>query len=146
MLFKNDNSSLILEITNYEFPADGGEQGSDDRNWLVLRGTFTDEDGTVIKDSNSCLLTYELREMTAGLKVLNAGIKNEFESSFVEPYFALSAQSDGEENFLVDVAFALPNTMEDIDTAELECTMTKGDMASLIDELDELCGKYPDRM
>ena len=144
MLFKNEEASLKLDIVNYEFPADGGDPDSDDRNWLVLRATWTQEDGNVLKDSNSCLLTYELREMTAGLKVLNAGIKSEYASAFVEPYFELAAQADGEE-FQVDVSFFLPNTMDGDDTAELTCTMTKADMTALIDELDKLCAKYPDR-
>ena len=144
MLFKNEEASLKLDIVNYEFPADGGDPDSDDRNWLVLRATWTQEDGNVLKDSNSCLLTYELREMTAGLKVLNAGIKSEYASAFVEPYFELAAQADGD-GFQVDVSFFLPNTMDGDDTAELTCTMTKADMTALIDELDKLCAKYPDR-
>lgn len=144
MLFKNEEASLKLDIVNYEFPADGGDPDSDDRNWLVLRATWTQEDGNVLKDSNSCLLTYELREMTAGLKVLNAGIKSEYASAFVEPYFELAAQADGDD-FQVDVSFFLPNTMDGDDTAELTCTMTKADMTALIDELDKLCAKYPDR-
>ena len=144
MLFKNEEASLKLDIVNYEFPADGGDPDSDDRNWLVLRATWTQEDGNVVKDSNSCLLTYELREMTAGLKVLNAGIKSEYASAFVEPYFELAAQADGEE-FQVDVSFFLPNTMDGDDTAELTCAMTKADMTALIDELDKLCAKFPDR-
>ena len=144
MFFKNEEASLKLDIVNYEFPADGGDPTSDDRNWLVLRATWTNEDGNVVKDSNSCLLTYELREMTAGLKVLNAGIKTEYASAFVEPYFELAAQADGED-FQVDVSFFLPNTMDGDDTAELTCTMTKAEMTALIDELDKLCGKYPDR-
>ena len=144
MLFKNEEASLKLDIVNYEFPADGGDPDSDDRNWLVLRATWTQEDGNVLKDSNSCLLTYELREMTAGLKVLNAGIKSEYASAFGEPYFEVAAQADGEE-CQVDVSFFLPNTMDGDDTAELTCTMTKADMTALIDELDKLCAKYPDR-
>ena len=99
MLFQNEEASLKLDIVNYEFPADGGDPTSDDRNWLVLRCTWTDEDGNVVKDSNSCLLTYELREMTAGLKVLNAGIKDYYVSTFVEPYFEVSAQAE-EDGFL----------------------------------------------
>ena len=144
MLFKNEEASLKLDIVNYEFPADGGDPDSDDRNWLVLRATWTQEDGHVVKDSNSCLLTYELREMTAGLKVLNAGIKSEYASAFVEPYFELAAQADGDD-FQVDVSFFLPNTMDGDDTAEVSCTMTKADMTALIDELDKLCAKFPDR-
>ena len=144
MLFKNEEASLKLDIVNYEFPPDGGDPTSDDRNWLVLRVTWTQEDGHVVKDSNSCLLTYELREMTAGLKVLNAGIKSEYASAFVEPYFELAAQADGDD-FQVDVSFFLPNTMDGDDTAEVTCAMTKADMTALIDELDKLCAKFPDR-
>lgn len=144
MLFKNEEASLKLDIVNYEFPPDGGDPTSDDRNWLVLRATWIQEDGNVVKDSNSCLLTYELREMTAGLKVLNAGIKTEYASDFVEPYFELAAQADGDD-FQVDVSFFLPNTMDGDDTAELTCAMTKADMTALIDELDKLCAKFPDR-
>ena len=144
MLFKNEEASLKLDIVNYEFPPDVGDPTSDDRNWLVLRATWTQEDGHVVKDSNSCLLTYELREMTAGLKVLNAGIKSEYASAFVEPYFELAAQPDGDD-FQVDVSFFLPNTMDGDDTAEVTCAMTKADMTALIDELDKLCAKFPDR-
>ena len=47
--------------------------------------------------------------------------------------------------FRTEVAFAMPNTMEDIDTAEVECLMTKGEMEELIRELDRLGKKFPDR-
>ena len=144
MLFKNDDVCLQLDIVNYEFPADGGDPTSDDRNWLVLRCTWMAEDD-VRKDSNSCLLTYELREMTAGLKVLNAGIKAEYASSFVEPYFELAAQANGDDTFQVAVSFYLPNSMDGDDTAEIECTMSKEEMGELIRELDKLCEKFPDR-
>ena len=144
MLFKNEEASLRLDIVNYEFPADGGDPTSDDRNWLVLRCGWKDEDGNVVKDSNSCLLTYELREMTAGLKVLNAGIRDYYVSTFVEPYFEIGVQAvDG--GFQVDVSFDLPNTLDGNDTAEIEAQMSKEEMAALIDELDALCAKYPDR-
>ena len=145
MLFQSEDASLELDIVSYEFPPDGGEADSDDRNWLVLRATWTNEDGEIVKDSNSCLLTYELREMTAGLKVLNAGIRDYYESLFAEPYFALTAQASGNDTFLVDVSFYLPNTMDGEETAELECEMTHGEMKALIAELDKLCAKFPDR-
>ena len=51
MLFKNEEASLRLDIVNYEFPADGGDPTSDDRNWLVLRCGWKDEDGNVVLGS-----------------------------------------------------------------------------------------------
>ena len=144
MLFKNEETSLQLEIMNYEFPADGGDPSSDDRNWLVLRCTWKNEDGEIRKDSNSCLLTYELQEMTAGLKVVKAGLKPRYESDFSEPYFMLSADAEGD-SFRFFVSFTLPNTMEDEDVAELYADLTMAEMTALIDELDALCKKFPDR-
>lgn len=144
MLFKNDSESLQLDIVNYEFPADGGAPGSDDRNWLVLRATWKTEDG-IVKDTNSCLLTYELREMTAGLKVLNAGIREYYESLFAEPYFSVVGQLTERDTVALEVTFYLPNTMEGDETAEIECEMTHEEMKELIGELDKLCAKFPDR-
>lgn len=144
MLFQGENNSLKLDVFNYELPADGGDPTSDDRNWLILRATYVDEDGDITKDSNSCLLTYELQEMTAGLKVLDAGIRDRYESSFTEPYFTLAAQAEGE-GFLMEVSFYLPNTMDGDDTAEVTAHFSKADMRALLDELDKLCKKFPDR-
>ena len=144
MLFQGENNSLKLDVFNYELPADGGDPTSDDRNWLILRATYVDEDGDITKDSNSCLLTYDLQEMTAGLKVLDAGIRDRYESSFTEPYFTLTAQAEGE-GFLVEVSFFLPNTMDGDDTAEVAAHFSKADMRALLDELDKLCKKFPDR-
>ena len=145
MLFQGPDASLKLDIVNYEFPADAGAPNSDDRNWLVLRCTWT-EDGDVRKDSNSCLLTYELREMTAGLKVVRAGIKTAYESDFVEPFFSLDLRAEGEDAFRTWVRFFLPNTMDGEDTAEIECVLTRQQLSELIDELDRLCAKFPDRV
>ena len=144
MLFKNEEASLKLDIINYEFPPDGGEPASDDRNWLVLRATWINEDGLIIKDSNSCLLTYELQEMTAGLKVVKAGLKQRYESEFLEPYFMLSAEAV-EDGFRFFVSFTLPNTLEDEEVAELYAHMTAEEMTTLIEERARLVKKFPDR-
>ena len=53
MLFQNQETKIQLEIAGYEFPPDGGAPGSDDRNWLVMRCAWTDEEGVLRKDSNS---------------------------------------------------------------------------------------------
>ena len=84
------------------------------------------------------------RLQAAGLKVLNAGIKDWYVSEFAEPYFELGARAEGEE-FLVNVSFYLPSTMDGEDTAEVVARMTKAELTELVDELDKLCAKYPDR-
>ena len=146
MLFRNEESSLRLDIVNYEFPPDGGDPTSDDRNWLVLRATWRTEDGNVVKDSNSCLQTFELQSMTAGLKVVKAGIRDLYVSDFQEDYyFSLGVRALENGTFEAAVSFYLPNTMDGDDTAELTCSLTIEELGALIDELDRLCAKFPER-
>lgn len=142
MLFQNDEASLKLEVVSYEFP-DGGMPGSSDCNWLMMRGTYREGD-RVIVDSNSCIMTQELKMMSAGLKVLGAGIKDSYQSELTEPYFSLAVEAE-DGNFRVDVSFALPNTMEDLDTAEVECVMTPDELKALIADLDQAAEKFPER-
>ena len=142
MLFQNGDDSLRLEVVSYELPA--GELDTDEKNWLLLRAVWT-RDGEVTIDTNGCLLTYELRELAVGLKVLRVGIRDSYESGFMSPYFSLNARTAGEGRFTVAVSFYLPNTMDGDDTAEMECVMDKAELKALIDELDRLSAKFPDR-
>ena len=144
MLFRNDEASLRLDIARYEFP--DVDPGSEDNNWLVVRATWIDENGGLVKDSNSCLQTFELQSLTAGLKVLKAGIRDHYVSDFQEGYyFSLGVRALEGGTFEAAVSFYLPNTMDGDDTAELTCPMTAEELGALIDELDRLCEKFPER-
>ena len=144
MLFQNGGASLRIDIAGYELPYGEGDPTSDDRNWLTLRATWNNGEGVLVKDTSSCLLTYELQELTAGLKVVKAGLKQRYESQFTEPFFLLSADAM-EDGFRFFVSFTLPNTMEDEDVAELYATLSEAEMTALIAELDAACRKFPDR-
>ncbi|MBD9199304.1 MAG: hypothetical protein EGQ09_20120 [Clostridiales bacterium] len=144
MLLKNEDTSLKLEFVNYEFPEAGAGSDQFDRNWLLLRCTWVDEEGYTHKDSNACLLAQELAGMNAGLKVLLAGIKDRYDSDFIEPDFTLSAWAEGE-NFRVSATFYLPSTMDGDDTAEVDCTLTGPELKAVIEDLDKACARFPER-
>ena len=144
MLLKSENASLKLEFVNYEFPEAGAGTDEYDRNWLLLRCTWVDEEGYTHKDSNACLLAQELAGMNAGLKVLLAGIKDRYDSDFIEPDFTLSAWADGD-GFRASASFYLPNTMDGDDTAEVDCTLTGPELKAVIEDLDKACVRFPER-
>ena len=144
MLLKSEDASLKLEFVNYEFPEAGAGSDQFDRNWLLLRCTWVDEEGYTHKDSNACLLAQELAGMNAGLKVLLAGIKDRYDSDFIEPDFTLSAWAEGE-NFRVSATFYLPSTMDGDDTAEVDCTLTGSELKAVIEDLDKACARFPER-
>lgn len=144
MLLKSEDSSLKLEIVNYEFPEAGAWADEYERNWLLVRCTWVDENGYTHKDSNACLLAQELAGMTAGLKVLLAGIKERYDSDFIEPDFSLSAWAE-EDGYRVSASFYLPNTMDGDDTAELDCCLTGEVLKAVIADLDKACAHFPER-
>ena len=144
MLLKNENASLKLEFVNYEFPEAGAGSDEYDRNWLLLRCTWVDEEGYTHKDSNACLLAQELAGMNAGLKVLLAGIKDRYDSDFIAPDFVLSAWAEGD-GFHASASFYLPNTMDGDDTAEVDCTLTGPELKAVIEDLDKACAHFPER-
>ena len=144
MLLKSEDASLKLEFVNYEFPEAGAGSDQFDRNWLLLRCTWVDEEGYTHKDSNACLLAQELAGMNAGLKVLLAGIKDRYDSDFIEPDFTLSAWAEGE-NFRVSATFYLHSTMDGDDTAEVDCTLTGPELKAVIEDLDKACARFPER-
>ena len=133
MLLKSEDASLKLEFVNYEFPEAGAGSDQFDRNWLLLRCTWVDEEGYTHKDSNACLLAQEL-----------AGIKDRYDSDFIEPDFTLSAWAEGE-NFRVSATFYLPSTMDGDDTAEVDCTLTGPELKAVIEDLDKACARFPER-
>lgn len=145
MVFREGDEILEIEILRYERRLEETDPGTDDRNWLVLRGTWTRDDGTVRKGTSACLLTYELQELCAGLKVLRAGIRERYESDLMAPGLSLTGRAVDGDRFALDVSFWFPDTMDGDDTAEISCMLGKADLRALTDELDRLCAAFPDR-
>lgn len=144
MLLKSEASSLKLEIINYEFPEADARSDEYERNWLLVRCTWVDEDGYTHKDSNACLLAQELAGLNAGLKVLLAGIRERYDSDFIEPDFSLSAWAEGDD-FRIAASFYLPNTMDGDDTAEVDCRLDREALKAVIADLDRDCARLPER-
>ena len=140
MLFNTNEESLEIEVAGYEFPEGVGE----DADWLVLKGTYK-ADGTVTKDRSSCLTAGELQGLTAGLKVLAAGVRDEYASEFQEPYFELTVQKTGDDTFQAAVAFTMLNSPEDWDTAEVEMVCDTACLKSWITELEKAEKRFPPR-
>lgn len=144
LLFQNQEAKLELVVGNYEL-SDTYQADSDARNWLNIRATYQ-EDDLLIKDSNCCLLTYELKDLAVGLKVLSAGLKNRYDSDFTEPFFLLQAWKDtAGDGFFMDVSFALPNTMEEVDVAELRVALSLEQLKAFITQVEKDCQRFPER-
>ncbi|MBR4692867.1 MAG: hypothetical protein IKP17_08920 [Oscillospiraceae bacterium] len=91
-LTENDKR-LELDILGYEFP----EGGSDlyDVNWLVV-GVAYDDGSLSFRQEDSCLLAYELRELTEALDGIVEGRETGLIRTFMEPYLSIAVTRVGE--------------------------------------------------
>ncbi len=147
MIFKDGEKTLKLQVLGYEFPELNGKgaEYSFEANWLVLRGTYTNEDGETAIFTKGCVLTYELTALAAELKVLAAGLKNGFISDFEEPVLFMEVDAVEEGNFRVKVSFVMDMDDADLEPESIEMTMTAEEVKALAAEVQELADHYPEK-
>ena len=88
-----NNKRLELDILGYEFPDAEGDWF--DANWLNVGIRY--EDGSLsFRQIDSCLLAFELEELTETLDAILEGRETGTATDFTEPYLALSVTRMGE--------------------------------------------------
>ena len=139
MIFTDGEKTLKLQILGYEFPelSGKGSEYSFEANWLVLRGTYTNEDGETAIFTKGCVLTYELTAL--------AGLKNGFVSDFEEPVLFMQVDAAEECNFRMKVSFVMDMDEADIEPDSIEMMMTAEEVKTLAGEVQELADRYPEK-
>ena len=91
--FNENNKRLKLSILGYEFP--GGKGDMYDVNWLVV-GVAYDDGSLSFRQKDSCLLSYELEELTEALDGIVEGRETGTIQTFMEPYLSFAVTGVGE--------------------------------------------------
>ena len=91
-LTENDKR-LELDILGYEFP--DAEDDYFDANWLNV-GIHYDDGSLSFRQVDSCLLSFELKELTETLDAILEGRETGTATDFMEPYLTLSVTRKGE--------------------------------------------------
>lgn len=146
MKFDNGKKSLTLSVVNYEFPerTGKGEEYDYDANWLVLRAEYR-EGRSLRSFENSCVLTYELQDLAAGLKLLAGGVQECYESSFTEPYFEVAAELMGISHYMVYASFAMLVAEDQWENFSVECVLDDTALKALAEEIDAECRAFPEK-
>ena len=88
-----NNKRLELDVLCYEFPDAEGDYF--DANWLNV-GVVYDDGSLSFRQVDSCLLTFELEELTETLDAILEGRESGTITDFTEPYLALSVTRTAE--------------------------------------------------
>ena len=91
--FTENNKRLELDVLGYEFPDAEGDWF--DANWLNV-GVAYDDGSLSFRQVDSCLLTFELAELTGTLDAILEGRESGTITDFTEPYLALAVTRTAE--------------------------------------------------
>ena len=147
MKFSNGERSLTVKVLGYEFPdrTGGGEEYDYDANWLVLEGVYND--GKLERSFiNSCLLTCELQALAAGLKLLTSGVQDVYQSEFNDPYFEVTAELVGINQYLLYASFSMLVAEDRWQNFGTECFMTGEELKALIADIESELRAFPEKL
>ena len=140
ILFTEGSKRLVLDILGYEFPDGRGDMY--DVNWLEV-GVAYDDGSLSFRQKDSCLLSYELEELTEALD----GIVEERETgtiqAFMEPYLTFAVTRVGEV-YAVQVRFVY-DTSEGWKAVGVCQGMDRQELAEINAELKRMSARFPRR-
>ena len=138
--FTENNKRLELEILGYEFPDAGGDYF--DANWLNV-GVYYDDGSLSFRQVDSCLLAFELEELTETLDAILEGRETGTATDFTEPYLALAVTRTGE-HCAVQIRFVYDtgSPWKEVSVCQ---GMDRRALADLNTELKEMYARFPRR-
>ena len=146
MLFCEDNKSISLAISGYEFPDSPPSSAGDftnDANWLLVEVRYS-ENGRTASQVDSCLLTSELSDLYHSLSALKDRRAGAYMSEFMEPYLKISViKADG--CCYAAIRFVYDTSGETWQNWEVCTNVSDHEYQTLLDELRDAVKCYPAR-
>ena len=138
-LTENDKR-LELDVLGYEFPDAEGDYF--DANWLNV-GIAYDDGNLSFHQIDSCLLAFELEELTETLDAILEGRETGTATDFMEPYLTLSVTRKGE-GFDVQIRFVY-DTGSPWKEVCVCLEMDSRELRKMNDSLKEMYARFPRR-
>ncbi len=140
IILTENNKRLELDILGYEFPDAEGDYF--DANWLNV-GIRYDDGNLYFRQIDSCLLAFELAELTETLDAILEGRETGTATDFMEPYLTLSVTRTGE-RFDVQARFVYDTDgpWRDVSVSQ---GMDRRELAAMNAELKQLYARFPRR-
>lgn len=140
VIFTENIKRLELEILGYEFPDGRGDMY--DVNWLDV-GFVYDDGSLSFRQKDSCLLAYELEELTEALDGIVEGRETGTIQTFMEPYLSFAVTRVGEV-YAVQVRFVY-DTDGPWKTVGVCQGMDRRELAEMNAELKAMFARFPRR-
>ncbi len=140
IILTENNKRLELDILGYEFPDAEGDYF--DANWLNV-GIRYDDGNLYFRQIDSCLLAFELAELTETLDAILEGRETGTATDFMEPYLTLSVTRMGE-GFDVQIRFVYDTGSPWKEVCVCQA-MDRRELREMNDGLKEMYARFPRR-
>ena len=107
MKLQDGNKTIELSVLGYQFPDEPPSKPNvpnHDANWLTIQVTYR-EDGREESYQDSCLLTWELSQLTNAMAAAIDGRITSYISDILEPYLKF-ALAKAEDRFTVQMQYS----------------------------------------
>ena len=138
--FTESGKRLELDILGYEFPDGKGDMY--DVNWLEV-GVAYDDGSLSFRQKDSCLLAYELEELTEALDGIVEGRETGMIQTFMEPYLSFAVTRVGEV-YAVQIRFVY-DTSDGWKTIGVCQGMDLRELAEMNEKMKEMYQRFPRR-
>ncbi len=140
VLFTENTKRLELDILGYEFPDGRGDIY--DVNWLNV-GVAYDDGRLSFRQTDPCLLAFELEELTESLDAILEGRESGTSTDFTEPYLSFAVTRAGE-LYAVQLRFVY-DTGSPWKEVDLCREMDRRALVKMNDALKEMYARFPRR-
>ena len=141
MYFRQEKNYFKLDIDGYEFP---NADEYYDSNWLIVsvRCSYNDDQWEA---RDSCLLTFELKNIKAWLNAIILGAHEEY-LTFMESELAFKYKADSE-----ILSIALNYNLHIRESKHetpyvMKFKLRKHEISYIVNAIDKLINKYPERL
>lgn len=139
-------NTIEFGIIGYQFPNAGRSKPNDpdyDANWLTVQVGYTEDETTAVFQ-DSCVLTWELKEMADALSEMLDDRETAYISEFMEPYLKFAVARAGD-NFTFTIDFVCD--VSDGEWKKIKATqlLDREQLSAVLDEVKQYLITYPAR-
>lgn len=146
MRIKNGNKYLEFLVLNYQFPNFSRALNNDifDVNWLTIQVKYSNDSLKEYVYTDSCLLTFELKEIIEEFTKVANGISKEYKSDFIEPYLNIELENKKGE-YVVEISFVTSTCSDEWEEIGVKSSLNQKELLQFIDYMNSELSKFPER-
>lgn len=148
MYLNDENGFIEFKPVAYEFPElskTHRHYDHFDSNWLIIEFTYSNHNKIKRKETDACVLTFEMSDFIRDMKLLDHGESNIAELDTMEPYLKIRAERISDEYTITVVFQGFIKENGVFERISVNKTLTPIELKNFICQLETEYKPFPQR-